>query len=106
MVLFAKVVISTLALLPFFVFIEKRLGQHWPTIQELLLLDARKHRICEHEECIRSCKHTYPNLKKNWQGSLLNLKHLKRMHFDRSSEKLPDHSEQNNLLRLTLTSNL
>ena len=29
MVLFAKVVISTLALLPFFVFIEKRLGQHW-----------------------------------------------------------------------------
>ena len=28
MVLFAKVVISTLALLPFFVFIEKRLGQH------------------------------------------------------------------------------
>ena len=27
-VLFAKVVISTLALLPFFVFIEKRLGQH------------------------------------------------------------------------------
>lgn len=30
MVLFAKVVISTLALLPFFVFIEKRLGQYWP----------------------------------------------------------------------------
>ena len=29
MVLFAKVVHSTLALLPFFVFIEKRLGQHW-----------------------------------------------------------------------------
>ena len=29
MVLFAKVVLSTLALLPFFVFIEKRLGQHW-----------------------------------------------------------------------------
>ena len=28
MVLFAKVVLSTLALLPFFVFIEKRLGQH------------------------------------------------------------------------------
>ena len=28
MVLFAKVVHSTLALLPFFVFIEKRLGQH------------------------------------------------------------------------------
>ena len=33
MVLFAKVVISTLALLPFFVFIEKRLGQHCPPIQ-------------------------------------------------------------------------
>ena len=29
MVLIAKVVLSTLALLPFFVFIEKRLGQHW-----------------------------------------------------------------------------
>lgn len=32
MVLFAKVVHSTLALLPFFVFIEKRLGQHCTTI--------------------------------------------------------------------------
>jgi len=30
-VLFAKVVLSTLALLPFYVFIEKRLGQHWST---------------------------------------------------------------------------
>ena len=33
MVLFAKVVHSTLALLPFFVFIEKRLGQHWYNIK-------------------------------------------------------------------------
>ena len=32
MVLFAKVVLSTLALLPFFVFIEKRLGQHWERV--------------------------------------------------------------------------
>ena len=31
--LFAKVVHSTLALLPFFVFIEKRLGQHWVALQ-------------------------------------------------------------------------
>ena len=29
MVLIAKVVLSTLALLPFLGFIEKRLGQHW-----------------------------------------------------------------------------
>ena len=29
MVLIAKVVLSTLALLPFFGFIEKCLGQHW-----------------------------------------------------------------------------
>ena len=35
MVLFAKVVISTLALLPFFVFIEKRLGQHCAAIEFL-----------------------------------------------------------------------
>ena len=34
MVLFAKVVHSTLALLPFFVFIEKRLGQHWRKIEK------------------------------------------------------------------------
>ena len=35
MVLFAKVVLSTLALLPFFVFIEKRLGQHWMNMDTL-----------------------------------------------------------------------
>ncbi|EJW90727.1 hypothetical protein EVA_21167 [gut metagenome] len=39
MVLFAKVVHSTLALLPFFVFIEKRLGQHWSN--RLILLSGK-----------------------------------------------------------------
>ena len=40
MVLFAKVVLSTLALLPFFVFIEKRLGQHCQKIRISLHLET------------------------------------------------------------------
>lgn len=56
MVLFAKVVHSTLALLPFFVFIEKRLGQHW-VISVLDTLEAFQAEGNALHHCVFQCEY-------------------------------------------------